>query len=74
MGEVYTAFLEHLAIGDHPADATSALGPVPGIGFKNALAIDRSQPFADSILQAKQVLFHGIGVGVLDRVLRHGNS
>ena len=74
MGEIYTAFLEYLTVGDHPADTTSAFWPVPGIGFKNAPAIDRCQPFADSILQAKQVLFHGIGVGVLKRVLRHRNS
>ena len=63
--EINTAFLEHPAFGDHPADATATLGPVPGVLDERCAIIEGLQTVADGLLQAQQILLDRLAIGLL---------
>ncbi len=63
--EINTAFLEHPAFGDHPADTAAAFRPVPGIPDERCTVIDSLQSATDRFLQSQQVLLYRLAIGLL---------
>ncbi|MCY1180401.1 hypothetical protein D9M73_208410 [compost metagenome] len=73
VGEVDPAFLDHLAVADHPRAAPATGFAHPGVLDEAGAAVFGFEGRADAVLQVEQVGFHGLGAAS-HRVTRNGQG
>ncbi|MNT17333.1 hypothetical protein D3C72_1524770 [compost metagenome] len=73
VGKVDPAFLDHLAIADHPRAAPATGFAHPGVLDEAGAAVFSFEGRADAVLQVEQVGFHGLGAAS-HRVTRNGQG
>ena len=63
VGEVHSPLLDDLTVGDHPGPTTATARTGPGVFDEARPPVFGFQGSTDTVLQVKQVGFHGLGAG-----------